>query len=89
LHQKIVGFRSRIVSLEADLKVHVPTSCSTCELHAVKNLEHGQCIDRLQTENDDLCNLLSWMSSQEPQLGMMIATFKHFDGHALGSDKVG
>jgi hypothetical protein len=37
LHEKIVEFRSRIVSLEADLKVHVPTSCSTCELHAVKN----------------------------------------------------
>jgi hypothetical protein len=89
LHEKIVEFRSRIISLEADLKVLVPTSCSTCELHAVKNLELGQCVDRLQIENDDLRNLLSWLSSQEPLLGMMIEAFKHFDGHALRSDKVG
>jgi uncharacterized protein YhaN len=88
LHEKIAEFRSRIVSLEADSKVHVPTSCSTCELHAVKNLELGQCVDRLQTENDDLQNLLSWLSIQEPQLGMMIEAFKRFDGQALGSDKV-
>jgi hypothetical protein len=45
----------------------------------VKNLEFGQCVDRLQTENDDLRNLLSWLSSQEPQLGMMIEVFKRFD----------
>jgi hypothetical protein len=89
LHEKIVEFRSRIVSFEADLKVHVPTSCSTCELHAVKNLELGQGVDRLQIENDDLRNLLSWLSSQEPQLGMMVAAFKRFDGQALGSNKVG
>jgi ElaB/YqjD/DUF883 family membrane-anchored ribosome-binding protein len=30
LHEKIVELRSRIVSLEADLKVPIPTSCSTC-----------------------------------------------------------
>jgi hypothetical protein len=89
LNEKIDEFRCRIVSLEADLKVHVPTSCCTCELHAVKNLELGQCVDRLQTENDDLRNLLSWLSSQEPQLGMMIEALKRFDGQALGSDKVG
>jgi hypothetical protein len=89
LHEKIVEFRSRIISLEADLKVPDPTSCSTCELHAVKNLELGQCVDRLQAENDDLRNMLSWLSSQEPQLGMMIEAFKRFDGQALGSDKVG
>jgi hypothetical protein len=89
LHEKIAEFRSRNVSLEADLKVLVPTSCSTCELHAVKNLELGQCVDRLQTENGDLQNLLSWLSSQEPQLGMMIEAFKRFDGQVLGSGKVG
>jgi hypothetical protein len=55
----------------------------------VKNLELGQCVDHLQTENDDFRNLLSWVSSQEPQLGMMIEAFKRFDGQALGSDKVG
>jgi hypothetical protein len=30
LHEKIVELHSRIVSLEADLKVPIPTSCSTC-----------------------------------------------------------
>jgi hypothetical protein len=39
LHEKIVELHSRIVSLEADLKVPIPTSCSTCELHAMKNME--------------------------------------------------
>jgi hypothetical protein len=53
-HEKIAKFCSRIVFLEADLNIPVPTSCSTCELHAVKNLELGQCVDCLQTENDDL-----------------------------------
>jgi hypothetical protein len=89
LHEKIAEFRSRNVSLEADLKVLVPTSCSTCELHVVKNLELGQCVDCLQTENGDLRNLLSWLSSQEPQLGMMIEAFKRFDGQVLGPGKVG
>jgi hypothetical protein len=39
LHEKFAELRSRIISLEADLKVSIPTSCSTYELHAVKNLE--------------------------------------------------
>jgi hypothetical protein len=59
----------------------------TCELHAVKNLELAQCVDHLQDENNKLCEVLSWLSSQEPQLGMMIASYKRFDGWALGSDK--
>jgi DNA repair exonuclease SbcCD ATPase subunit len=36
LHEKIAELRSRIISLEADLKVSIPTSCSTFELHAMK-----------------------------------------------------
>jgi hypothetical protein len=55
----------------------------------MKNLELGQCVDRLQTQDDDLRKLLSWLSSQVPQLGMMIAAFKRFGGQALGSDKAG
>jgi hypothetical protein len=78
LHEKIVELRSRIVSLEVDLKVPIPTSCSTCELHAMKNLELAQCVDHLQDENNKLREVLSWLSSQEPQLGMMIASCKHF-----------
>jgi hypothetical protein len=50
----------------------------------VKNLELEQCVDRLQTKNDDLRNLFSWLSSQEPQLGMVIEVFKCFDGLPLG-----
>jgi hypothetical protein len=55
----------------------------------VKNLELAQCVDHLQDENIKLHEVLSWLSSQEPQLGMLIASYKHFDGWALGSDKFG
>jgi hypothetical protein len=89
LHEKIAELRSCIVSLEADLKVPIHTSCSTCELHAVKNLDLAKCGGCSQDENDKLLEVLSWLSSQEPQLGMMIASCKRFDGWALGSDKVG
>jgi hypothetical protein len=68
LHEKMVELRSHIVSLEADLKVPIPT-CSTYELHAVKNLELAQCVDNLQDENNKLCKVLSWLSSQEPLKG--------------------
>jgi hypothetical protein len=43
--------------------VPIPTSCSTCELHAMKNLELAQCVDDLQDENYKLCEVLSWLSS--------------------------
>jgi hypothetical protein len=89
LHERIVDLRSRIVSLEADLKVPIPTSCSTCEFHAMKNLDLAKCVGRLQDENDKLREALSWLSSQKPQLGMLIARCKRFDGWTLGLDKVG
>jgi hypothetical protein len=89
LHEKIVELHSRIVSLEADLKVPIPTSCSTCELHAMKNLDLAKSVGRLQDENDKLREALSWLSSQELQLGMMIASCKCFDGWAFGLDKFG
>jgi hypothetical protein len=89
LHEKIVELRSRIVLIEAELKVPIPTSCSTCELHAMKNLDLAKCVGRLQDENDKLREALSWLSSQEPLLGMMIASCKRFDGWTLGLDKVG
>jgi hypothetical protein len=89
LHTKLDESRARIVSLEAALKSLIATTCSTHEVHAVQNLELAQHVDRLQSENDDLHKLMSWLSNQEPQLGMMIAVFKHFDGQALGSDKAG
>jgi ElaB/YqjD/DUF883 family membrane-anchored ribosome-binding protein len=89
LHEKIAELRSCIVSLEDDLKVTVPTSCCTYEVHAVKNLDLAKCVGHLQDENDKLREVLSWLSGQEPQFGMMIASCKRFDGWALGSDKVG
>jgi hypothetical protein len=52
LHEKIVELRSCIVSLEADLKVPIPTSFSTCELHVVENLDLAKCVGCLQDEND-------------------------------------
>jgi hypothetical protein len=89
LHEKIVELRSRIVSLKADLKVPIPTSCSMCELHAMKNLELAQCVNHLRDGNNKLREVLSWLSSQESQLGMMIASCKRLDGWALGFDKSG
>jgi hypothetical protein len=52
VHDKNVELHSRIVSLEADLKAPIPTSCSTCELHVVKNLDLAKCVVHLQDEND-------------------------------------
>jgi hypothetical protein len=83
LHARLDESRARIVSLEAALKSPIATSRYTCEVHAVQNLELVKCVDRLQNESDELRKLLSWFSSQEPQLGM-IAEFKCFDGKALG-----
>jgi hypothetical protein len=62
LHEKIVELRSHIISLEADLKVPISTSCSTCELHAMKNVELAQCLDHLQDGNCKLREVLSWLS---------------------------
>jgi hypothetical protein len=55
----------------------------------MKNLDLAKCVGRLQDENDKLREALSWLSSQEHQLGVMIASCKRFDGWALGLDKVG
>jgi DNA repair exonuclease SbcCD ATPase subunit len=62
LHEKIDEMHAYIISLEAKLKEPVPTSCSNCELHALKNLEHAHYVDRLQDENDELRKLMGWLS---------------------------
>jgi hypothetical protein len=54
LHVKLDESYAYARSLEAALKTPVATSCSTCELHAVQNLELVDYVDRLQDENDDL-----------------------------------
>jgi hypothetical protein len=76
-------------SLEAKLKEPIPTSCSTCEMHALKMLELAHYVDRLQDENDELRKLMGWLSGHEPQLRMMIEAFKRQDGEGLGANKVG
>jgi DNA repair exonuclease SbcCD ATPase subunit len=50
LHAKIDEMHAYNVSLEAKLKEPIPTSCSTCELHALKNLELAHYVDPLQDE---------------------------------------
>jgi hypothetical protein len=89
LHGKIDEMHSYTILLEAKLKDPIPTSCSTCEVHASKNLELAHYVNRLQDENDELRKMMGWLSGHEPQLGMMMETYKRYDGQALGSEKVG
>jgi hypothetical protein len=58
-------------------------------LHALKNLELAHYVDRLQDENDELRKLMGWLSDHEPQLRIMIETFKRKNGEGLGANKVG
>jgi hypothetical protein len=55
---KIDDMHAYTVSLEAKLKEPIPTSCSTCELHAFKNLELAHYVDHLQDENDKLRKMM-------------------------------
>jgi hypothetical protein len=89
LHKKIDEMPAYTISLEAKLKKPIPTSCFTCEVHALKNLELAHYVDRLQDENDELRKMMGWLSGHEPQLRMMIEAYKRYDGQALGSEKVG
>jgi hypothetical protein len=89
LYGKIDEMHAYIVSLEVELKAHIRTSCSTCELNAVKILELAHYVDRLQHENNELRKMMGWLSGHEPQLMMMIEAYKCYDGQALGPDKIG
>jgi hypothetical protein len=89
LHGKIDEMHAYIVSLEAKLKELIRTSCSTCELHALKKLELAHYFDCLQDENDELRKLMGWLFGHEPQLRIMIETYKRQDGKRLGANKVG
>jgi hypothetical protein len=89
LHAKIEEMHVYTASLEAKLKEPIPTSCSTCEMHALKNLELAHYIDRLQDENDELRKLMGWLSGHEPRLRIMIESFKRQNGEGLGANKVG
>jgi hypothetical protein len=89
LHEKIDEMHAYTASLEAKLKEPIPTSCSTCELHALKNLQLAHYVDRLQDENDELRKLMGWLSGHEPPLRIMIKTYKRQDGERLRANKVG
>jgi hypothetical protein len=89
LHAKIDEMHAYTVSLVAKLKEPIPTSCSTCELHALKNLELAHYVDRLQDENDELRKLMGWLCGHEPRLRIMIETFKRWAGDGLVANKVG
>jgi hypothetical protein len=89
LHGKIDEMHAYTVSLEAKLKEPIPTSCSTCELHALKNLELSHYVDRFQDEDDELRKFLGWLSGRDPQSRIMIETYKRGDGEGLGANKVG
>jgi hypothetical protein len=88
LHGKIDETHAYTVSLEAKLKEPIPSSCSTYELHVMKNHELAHYVDRLQDENDELRKMMGWLSAHEPPLGIMIQTYKHQDGEGLGANKV-
>jgi hypothetical protein len=88
-HGKIDEMHAYTISFEAKLKEPIPTSCSTYELHALKNLELAHYVDRLQDENNLLRKLMGWLSGHEPQLRIMIETYKRQDGEGLGANKVG
>jgi hypothetical protein len=62
---------------------------NACELHAFKNLELAHYVGHLQDENDELRKLMGWLSSHEPQLRIMIKTYKRQDGEGLGANKLG
>jgi hypothetical protein len=75
LHGKTDEMHAYTVSLEAKLKEPILTSCFTCELHALKNLELAHYVDRLQAKNDEQRKLMGWLSGHEPQLRIMIETY--------------
>jgi hypothetical protein len=62
--------RMLILDQEVELKAPILTSCSTCEFHAVKNLELAHYVDRLQNENDELRKMMGWLSVMSLRSGM-------------------
>jgi cell division protein FtsL len=54
LHGKIDKMHAYTILLEAKMKELIPTSCSTCEVHGLKNLELPHYVSLLQDENDEL-----------------------------------
>ena len=89
LHAKLEEALKNASVLEAALKSPIATSCSSCEVVTLKNVELAHRLDVVYEENDYMRKLLGWLSGREPQLSMMIAEFKRADGRGLGFEKVG
>jgi hypothetical protein len=89
LHEKLDVSLVYARSLEAQLKAPIPTICSTCAINVVKNMELAHYVDHLHDENDELRKFMGWLSSHEPQLRIVIETYKCQNGEALGANKVG
>jgi hypothetical protein len=51
-------------------------------------MELAHYVDRLQDENDELRKMMGWLSSHEPQLRMIIETYKCYDGKRLGRKRL-
>jgi hypothetical protein len=51
-------------------------------------MELAHYVDRLQDENDEFRKLMGWLSGHEPQLRIMIETYRHQDGEALGETRL-
>jgi heterodisulfide reductase subunit B len=66
LHVKLDESRALVKSLETELKSPIATSCSSCEVPTVKNIELAHYVDRLQDENDELRKMMGWLSGHEP-----------------------
>jgi hypothetical protein len=89
LHEKLDASLVYARSLEAQLKAPILTIFSTCEINGMKNMDYADYVDRLQDENDELRKLMGWLFGHEPQLSIMIETYTHLDGEALGAKKAG
>jgi hypothetical protein len=66
LHGKIDEMHAYTVSLEDKLKEPGPTSYSTYEVHALKNLELAHYVNRLQDENDELRKMMVGCQGMNP-----------------------
>jgi hypothetical protein len=58
LHEKLDVSLVYAISLEAQLKAPIITTCPTREINAVKNMELAHYVDGLQDENDELRKLM-------------------------------
>ena len=81
LQSELAEKNAKIVSLEeANSGSTSVARCALCEglEMEIANVKHG----KMQTEEENtyLRTILSWVSCGEPQLGMMIAQFKHAAG---------